>query len=392
MACDSEKAAAEPEGDTFRHQALYEKLSADAESFTMNNGDWVEDWGDAAFYGFAFYTWEGAAKEDVAWLARAERARAHAVETLTDVDLLKDDVNEIAMSALGLIDYMAATGDKSDLATLEAVLERLNGVARVLDWYLDLKPTNSWAFETFGPTTVTGLVALLNLQYVHLIGGEYASQAMEAARGYDRSIAERALAGSFYKLNTENERLFLYPNVTMIIFHARMYQQTGDQAQRERAVQIFNALEPLRMETGQGRLRYESPYSAETQGAKTHDYSTLSSQNYLMFALMLLGEITGDATYLREMDSVLDSIADELYGEWCYSHVHLEACESSCSEDQVCVGGSSCQTDACQGGVLHHWIDGRVAQPHDVDFFCSGCNLQLLYLMWYRQARVDALP
>ncbi len=35
--------------------------------------------------------------------------------------------------------------------------------------------------------------------------------------------------------------------------------------------------------------------------------------------------------------------------------------------------------------LLHHWIDGRIAHPDDPDYFCSGCNLQTLYVLRYLQ-------
>jgi hypothetical protein len=28
-------------------------------------------------------------------------------------------------------------------------------------------------------------------------------------------------------------------------------------------------------------------------------------------------------------------------------------------------------------------MDGRVAVPADPEYFCSGCNLQFLYAIWY---------
>jgi len=33
-------------------------------------------------------------------------------------------------------------------------------------------------------------------------------------------------------------------------------------------------------------------------------------------------------------------------------------------------------------------MDGRIALPEDREYFCSGCNLQFLYVLWYLQARV----
>jgi len=44
-----------------------------------------------------------------------------------------------------------------------------------------------------------------------------------------------------------------------------------------------------------------------------------------------------------------------------------------------------CLDDVCHCGILHHWMDGRIALPSDPEFFCDGCNHQLLYLLWYRQ-------
>ena len=33
-------------------------------------------------------------------------------------------------------------------------------------------------------------------------------------------------------------------------------------------------------------------------------------------------------------------------------------------------------------------MDGNIAVPEDPEFFCSGCNLQLLYVLWYRQHHI----
>ena len=36
--------------------------------------------------------------------------------------------------------------------------------------------------------------------------------------------------------------------------------------------------------------------------------------------------------------------------------------------------------------LLHHVMDGRLARPEDGTYFCSGCNLQTLYVLGYRRA------
>jgi len=99
---------------------------------------------------------------------------------------------------------------------------------------------------------------------------------------------------------------------------------------------------------------------------------------------MLLYQITGENTYLEQMDPVVAFLRDFLWGRACYSDIHISTCQPQCDAGQACLK-EDCFTDACHQGVLHHWMDGRVARPSDPEFFCSGCNLQLLYLLWYRQ-------
>ncbi|MCA9564244.1 MAG: hypothetical protein KC561_12185, partial [Myxococcales bacterium] len=97
---------------------------------------------------------------------------------------------------------------------------------------------------------------------------------------------------------------------------------------------------------------FRSPYSAEYMGAQTDDYSTLSSQNYLALALTLLYQQSGREEYLDAVRGILDFTR-----EWLY--------------------------DSEQHRILHHWMDGAIAQPDHPEYFCSGCNLQTLYVIWY---------
>ena len=71
-----------------------------------------------------------------------------------------------------------------------------------------------------------------------------------------------------------------------------------------------------------------------------------------MFALALLSRLTGKPIYCSELREVRRFVEDYLF-------------------------------DGTQGRLLHHWMDGRIAQPTDPEFFCSGCNLQFLYLDWW---------
>jgi hypothetical protein len=386
--CDAHEGAPNPApvgSGQFRHRAFYERLAADADSFTQKGGDWLEDQGDAPFYGLGFYARTAGLGAGTARSERARFARTRALGLVKDADLVNGDVNELIMSAFGLIESIDASGDGTDLAVLEQFVDRLRKLVSLVGWYLDSMGDKSWAFSTYGPTSISALVGLLVAQHAYVIGGERAAERVEWAQAMEQRIAERAWNGASFEFGAGRQGLFLYPNVAMMILEGRLFQLTREERYRERALALYRAIQPLKLSGDP--TRYRSPYSADYAGARTPDYSTLSSQNYLMFALMVLAEITGERAYVREVDSVLDSISTELRGTWCLSHAHPEPCEPVCAAGAVCVG-AQCAEEACQGGVLHHWIDGRIATPSDKEYFCSGCNLQLLYVMWYRQNRL----
>ena len=108
------------------------------------------------------------------------------------------------------------------------------------------------------------------------------------------------------------------------------------------------AFHPLKRVALTGRLKPAA--DSASAGARTEDYSTLSSQLYLITALCLLYESTGQAHYEREARSVLRFVCTHLRDD---------------------------------GRLVHHWIDGRPVGPSESVYYCSGCNFQALYVMWY---------
>ena len=72
-------------------------------------------------------------------------------------------------------------------------------------------------------------------------------------------------------------------------------------------------------------------------GAQSGDYTTLSSQCYLMLAQMLLYQVSGETSYLQEMDPVLDFIEQYLQGTSCRSDIHISQCQPACGEQQACL-------------------------------------------------------
>lgn len=369
----------------FVHRDFYESLQQDAEHFAFQDGEWLDDYGDAAFYGIAYYARAGESEGNEAFRQRARQAYGYVLEVVQNADFLTGDVNEIAMSTLGLIEYIAATGDATALGDLDHLIGEMNGTVEVVGYYLDVGIVSGYAVETYGPTSISGLVGLVDLQRAHLLGPHEQGRWVSFAREMAEVIDEKAWNGTFYEFGGGRTGLFLYPNITMILMNARLYQQTGESRFRDRALAVYRAIQELRVGPELAFPgRYRSPYSAEHMGAQTDDYSTLSSQNYTMFALILLHEITGDVRYIKELNEILDFLSEGIYRTWCRSYVHLSPCDPACGTGEACVDGH-CLEESCHPGVVHHFMDGAPAEPEHPEMFCSGCNLQLLYIMWYRE-------
>jgi hypothetical protein len=340
------------------------ELALASGAFRVEDGEWLEDYGDAPFYALAFFARAGEEEDDGGYRMRAAETRAHnlavVADGIADTEYYLANLEEVLMAGLGLLEQIDATGDRSDLDMIDALVDATNGLLRLFGNYLpNGADVGSFALETYGPTTLTAAVALLNLQYAkYLPDTDEAESRIATARTIVEAIDRRAFDGTRYMFEPERDRLYLYPNVMMMLVSTRLFEITGERAYLARAEAIAAAIAPLEDPERGG---YRSPYSAEAQGAQTDDYSTLSSQNYLSLALILLFEHTGDRTYFDEAVSVLDFIRTKLYSR----------------ED---------------GRLLHHWMDGRIAQPEDPSYFCSGCNFQFLYVMWHLRRVTDPVP
>jgi len=373
----------------FEQQQFYLALQDCAAKFLDVSGQWMEDFDDGAFYGPAFFAWAGKTEGNQDYLDLAAAAETRNLGVIRTANLLTGDVNLIVMAALGTVEYMAATGEREGLSDLDGLVSNMIDLVGSFGWYVtpDLSP--GYAMETYGPTAINGLMVLLPLQRALQLEGADHKSTIDFAEKVLARIDERSWNGKYYEFDDGVSRpgLYLYPNITMIILNARLFQLTKTASYRARALDVYNGMQPLKVTLQSGLAapgRYRSPYSAEHMGATTDDYSTLSSQNYLMLSLMLLYQLSGDVAFIKEADSVLGFLNDFLWGQSCLTDIHLVECDPACDTDQACLK-MSCFDDSCHCGVLHHWMDGRLAQPADPEFFCSGCNLQLLYIMWYRQ-------
>lgn len=318
--------------------------------FEVNGGHWTEDFGDAAFYGPAYFARAGVAgdRDDLLALAREGAAYSGDVvrQSADDMGFFLAHLDEGLMAAFGVMEYTRATGHTAASASADRFIDRVNQTADAFGIYLDVDIA-SYALDTYGPTTVTAVVALLNLRAADLLGGPRAEERVAHAVTVIDAVDEHAWDGERYRFRPDDEKLFLYPNVVMLAANAIAFERTGEERFRERCLAIHAAIQPLHdAEKG----AYRSPYSAVYMGAHTEDYLTLSSQNFTMMGLTKLYDITGDAAYLAEVAAIAAFVEG-----WIY--------------------------DPAQHRILHHWMDGGIAQPGDPEYWCSGCNLQFLYVL-----------
>lgn len=392
-----------------RHSALVEELANEARAFAFKDGDWEEDLGDAPFYGLAWLARRAAAGElDADSLARRDAALARA-KTLLEGSLLVDasgtassdagsrpsvdsSLEDKLMAALGLIEHVGASRDRSLVPALDDFVDRLDTLTRTLGDYIEAGAEKSWALRTYGPTAVTALVALVEAQYALLVGGDRRQERIDRVSAIDAKIRERALTDLTdvatgrqvrgYAFAPGQAGLVDYPNIAMLLLKARLYRLTRDEVFRLEARAVYVALQPLKL--SDAPARYASPYAKASLGIDSRDLTTLSSQNYLTLGLLLLFEITGDQRFVDEADRLLDGIA-AMRGPWCTSNVHdPSGCSPACSRGQACIS-SACTPERCSTGLLHHVVNGRLASPQDGTLFCAGCNLQTLYVAGYRR-------
>ena len=376
-----------------RHDDLVEALAADAHAYAFADGDWQEDLGDAPFYGTAWLSQRArAGRLDADGIARRDAAVARARGLLGGA-ILEGDVQDKVMAALGLIEHVSASGDRSLVPAIDDFVDRLDGLTSVLGDYVEIGAEKSWALRTYGPTTVTALIALVDAQYALTIGGDRRQERIDRAVAIDAKVRERAHGDLVDPATGRSVRAYAfapgradlvdYPNLAMLLLKARLYRLTKDEVFRIEARALYSALQPLKL--SDAPARYSSPYAKTQLGVDTRDLSTLSSQNYLTLGLLLLFEITGERRFVDEADRMLDGIA-AMRGPWCESHVNPpSACAPACTDGQACSASGSCRPDRCTTGLLHHLVDGHLARPGEGTVFCSGCNLQTLYVAGYRR-------
>ncbi len=353
-ACASEEAADGPvtaSSITERRAAMLAEVAASMdEPEYFHDGTWHLHYGDGLMFGpsYDLATWslggEARHKERAEEALGTNIARVEAAAK--DLTGAMKDLESVAMALLGLLESGQFLDTTSYVEAAEPLLELVDKLSRSLGDYLEIQ-AGEFAVASYGPTSVSSLIALAHLElalgWPDREGDKHVERAVQVldhieAKAWDE---ERKV----YRFATGDERLMLYPNATLMLAHARALQLTGEARHRERVEALYEGIQPLRAASGD---HFHSPYSREEADAVDEDYATLSSQNYLSMALWIAWRNTSDQRFIDELDRVLG---------WIEAHLFVD------------------------GVLKHHWVNGRVANEEDQYDFCSGCNLQTLYIL-----------
>jgi len=321
------------------------------ENVPLVDGNWDSDFGDARFYAPAVLLGLGYETDNACLLAfgreSLEGNRA-AIRAGRDCPLsFWLQLPEQVMAAYGLVETYQYEQRAEDIELIDVVLDRVNAGLGAFELYPDVLADS--LLSLYGPTTQTAGIAALNLRHALQVGGPRGPERAEFGLQLIDAINKRIYEPDrgIYRFSTGKTELYLYPNAMMIVANCLAYQASGEEQYLRRAEATLENIQALK-DADQGN--YRSPYSAELMGAETGDYSTLSSQLYTVTALYLLYESTGDAEYMNDARDMLEFICTYLRDE---------------------------------GRLVHHWIDGRPAQPDDPEYYCSGCNFQAMHVLWH---------
>lgn len=321
--------------------------------FMPVDGNWPEDYGDGNYFGPAFMLRYGLAANNVKLLELGEDNlvynNAIVQKGFDKISVLLGQMEEVLMAGLGMIDGERYHPNEEQRKRLYDLIDLLNNLAKGFSYYIpDEAFSGGFAASTYGPTSLNGILAVMNFEAALQLGGDNKEKWIATGKeilkaGYDRAYNKEL---GYYIFSETRSGHFLYPNIAQMLGNLRAYQLTDDKAYLDHAEALYDAIEPLSLE---GKSWYRSPYSQEEMGAKTDEYTTLSSQNYTMLALTVAYSVTKNVKYKERALKILEFVrANLLEGD----------------------------------RVLHHWMDGKIASWTDKYPYCSGCNLQILFVIW----------
>ena len=335
----------------------YETMRVSVEAYVnadgkFLDGQWQEHWGDGALFGplydLSSHLYIPKAEQQSRALSALEANRQRVLAAAPNLSANLDDLETLSMSTLSLIEASAFVED-SELYRLAAdeMLIGLESLAELYKDYLDID-AGEFAANTYGPTALTAFLATVYISYAQNYPDHNQAYYIERAMAVLDRIYDKVWDNErkVYRFAPGDERLMLYPNITVMAALVRVYQLSGDSRYWTRFKDTYQGIQALKDEDGD---HYHSPYSKESMGATDDDYTTHSSQNYLMLGLLVAYQVSGEDTYLKEIDTLLGFL-----------------------DERLLIGEQ----------ILHHWIDGRAAAEPDPYIYCLGCNVQTLFILY----------
>ncbi len=330
-----------------------------------NNGDLLSDFGDGTAYGPAlFYSLMSENRASEREIQVASEMTSREIELVNNIhengifsfigEGLRDPIT-ISEVFVGITGIYIAYEVESDKKYEETVIKYLDAMRSLIDqpdsqsFELFLKINIPW----YGPVTLFGGLSAFYLQYPFTFGtkSENAKTYSDVGIFILNKLNERVfdIQRNNYKY-MDNETwtfIYQYSNITVMQGLLRVYLYTGDEAYLNRAKNVMETLEFLWSEeyggyfSAENDTKYFPLYEEAGNPQYKNEYIPLSGSNYMIYANLLMYQITGDEKYHERIKKVLKFIENKLY----------------------------------RNGIAWHDIQhGQLA-----DRYCSGCNLQLLY-------------
>lgn len=332
------------------------------------DGDLLSDFGDGTAYGPAlFYSLkrEGRATDYESKIAEEMTERElRLIEELHEKGIfsfitegLNDPlvISEVFVGIAGI--FMAYESEKNEKYQ-DAVIKYYEALRPVIDL------PDSTTFESFlkinipwyGPVTLYGGLAGFFLQYPFTFGRSSPEASTFTSAGF--FILDK-LNQKVFDMNRNNYKymdnelytfIYQYSNITVMQGLIRAYLYTKDESYLERAKNVMETMEILWSEEYEGYLSAENNpeyfefYNNIGNSQYRNEYIPLSGSNYMIYANLLMYQITEEEKYNERIKKIFDFIESKLYHD----------------------------------GIAWHDIQfGKLS-----DRYCSGCNLQLLYMIY----------
>lgn len=324
------------------YNAIYNNLF---HNVYIKNNNWPADWGDASGYGPAFiYTKakDGNATRNEINIAQGNlKMVVELISNFTPADIIAMDINklqDIFLGVLGLFYGYEHTRSEEYANSIKQFLDTVNNfVGNDISWILTLN------IPGYDPAITMGMLSYYNISYGLKVknGSSYADYGINIINQMNQYVYDST--SNYYRPSLSSNEFWVYPNIMMLLALCSAYEYTEDSKYIEKATIIYNTIKSRTFTQSNGG------YLAPDEANPEVEY-LLSIQTYMVMVDILLYDLTRKQDYLENARAVLDFIQNNLFSEIASYH--------------------------------HTGSDGL---SH---FYCTGCNLQLLYDIYELNKRI----